>query len=311
LKVIAHAQDFPQSLRTVVTIGTFDGVHLGHQAILDRLCQSARAQHAASVVLTFYPHPRSVLAQSQQVGLLTALDEKIKLLRQTGLDYLWVIPFTADFASLSAEAFVQEYLVNALHAQTVIIGYDHRFGQNRSANYADLVNFGVQYGFDVAQIDAQTVEAVAVSSTKIRKAISLGQMDLATSYLGHPYLLQGKVVRGKQLGRTLGFPTANIQWDEADKLLPPIGVYAVRVGVDDKQYWGMLNLGHNPTVQDQGLQLEVHLLDFEGDLYGMTLDIFFEKRLRDEQRFASVALLSQQLQADEMATRHYFANRSD
>ncbi|OYU83782.1 MAG: riboflavin biosynthesis protein RibF [Flavobacterium sp. BFFFF2] len=299
--------DFPKDLRSVVTLGTFDGVHEGHRAILARLMEAAKKTDAVSVVLTFYPHPRSVVEHATAVQWLNTLEEKEQLLADLGIDYLIVLPFTPAFSQQSAEEFVLNYLVNGLHIQQIIIGHDHRFGKNRSANFDDLVLFGQKYQFDVEQITAQEIEAVAVSSTKVRNQLLAGDVAQAKRLLGGAYMLKGLVVHGKQLGRTIGFPTANLQWNNADKLLPQQGVYVVEVEALGKRYRGMLNIGNNPTVDGTGWHVEVHLLNFTGDLYGQWVTVWFCERLRDEMKFQSVEALKTQLALDRIQAEHYSA----
>jgi len=297
--------DFPKDLRSVVTLGTFDGVHEGHRAILARLMEAAKKAAAVSVVLTFYPHPRSVVEHASAVQWLNTLEEKEQLLADLGIDYLIVLPFTTAFSQQSAEEFVLNYLVNGLHIQQIIIGHDHRFGKNRSANFDDLVRFGRKYQFDVEQISAQEIEAVAVSSTKVRNQLLAGDVAQAKRLLGGAYMLKGLVVHGKQLGRTIGFPTANLQWNNADKLLPKQGVYVVEVEALGQRYRGMLNIGSNPTVDGIGWHVEVHLLDFTGDLYGQWVTVWFCERLRDEMKFQSVEALKTQLAFDRIQAESY------
>jgi riboflavin kinase/FMN adenylyltransferase len=232
----------------VVTIGTFDGVHLGHKAILDRLVTTAKQNKLDSVLLTFFPHPRMVLQQDFQIRLINTINERKELLEKTGLDHLVVHPFTMEFSRLNASEFVRDFLVNKLHAKKIIIGYDHRFGRNRNATIEDLKEYGVTYGFEVIEIGVQQMNEVAVSSTKIRKAVKDGNIERANSFLGYSFMLSGSIIEGRGIGKTLDFPTANLQIDEDYKLIPAMGVYIVRSLIDGKIVYGLTNIGLNPTV---------------------------------------------------------------
>jgi riboflavin kinase/FMN adenylyltransferase len=284
---------------TAITIGTFDGVHIGHQKILERLINDAKKQNRASVVLTFFPHPRMVLQQDSDIKLLNTLTEKQRILEKMGLDFLIVHPFTKDFSRLTATEYVRDLLVNGLQAKKVTIGYDHRFGRNRTADINDLVGFGDMYDFEVEQIDAQEIGAVSISSTKIRRALSEGDVKTANSYLGYPYMLTGIIKKGKGIGRQLAFPTANIEIETPYKLVPRNGAYVVHSIINGKSVYGMMNIGYNPTVNPDNAQtIEVHYLNFEEDLYGKTVQVDLLFWLREEQKFDSVDLLKEQLHAD-------------
>lgn len=289
----------------MVTIGTFDGVHIGHKKIIERIIASANNAQYESLILTFFPHPRMVLGGQPDIKLLNTLDEKKQLLAQTGLDSLVIHPFDADFSQLSAEEFVKNVLVDTFGTAKIIIGHDHRFGKNRAANIDDLIVFGAKYGFEVEQITAQEIDDVSVSSTKIRTALTSGNVALANSYLGYNYMFSGKVVKGQQLGRTIGFPTANIEINDPFKVIPHDGVYIVKA---DRHTFGMMNIGNRPTLHGLNRTIEVHLLDFDRDLYDKTLEISVVERLRDEQKFDSVDFLVSQLKKDLEATRRFIAN---
>ncbi len=288
-------------------MGTFDGVHIGHRKIVDRLILNAAKEHCESVILTFFPHPRMVLQQNSEIKLLNTIQEKAFLLDRLGLDHLIVHPFDEEFSKLSAEEFVRDVLVDKLNICKIIIGHDHRFGKNRSANIDDLVLYGKQYGFEVEQISAQEINEVAVSSTKIRSAISNGDIALANEYLGYNYLISGKVIAGKQLGRTIGFPTANIQIPEDYKHIPKQGVYIVSAVIDNSEVYGMMNIGTNPTVNGTNQTIEIYFLNYDGNLYGTDLQISVYERLRDELKFESVEALKKQLEMDRQNTISYFA----
>lgn len=285
--------------KTIVTLGTFDGVHVGHKKIIERLIQST-GDGVESLILTFFPHPRMVLQEKSEIQLLNTLEEKTALLQNTGLDHLIIHPFDESFSRLTAEEFVSKVLVDQFHVKKIIIGYDHRFGRNRTANIDDLLVFGSLYRFAVEQISAQEIDAVSVSSTKIRNALLEGNIALANEYLGYPYLLTGTVIEGKQLGRTIGYPTANIKIAEDYKLIPKIGVYLVQSFLDNKTVYGMMNIGTNPTVGGSSLAIEVHFFDFDASLYGQKIQVSLLDHIRDEQQFGSVDLLKEQLAKDKL-----------
>jgi riboflavin kinase/FMN adenylyltransferase len=283
---------------TVITIGTFDGVHIGHRQILKRLITNAKSGNLKSTVLTFFPHPRMVLQKDSDIKLLNTIDEKIRILETLGLDYLIIHPFTKEFSRLSATEFVRDILVNSLKTKKIIIGYDHRFGRNRDANITDLIAFGNTLDFEVEEIPAQEVDDVSVSSTKIRKALENGQIEIANKYLGYSYMLTGKVKKGKGLGRQIHFPTANLHIEESYKLIPKNGVYVVQSKIDGTVVSGMMNIGYNPTVSGDERSIEVHFFDFAGDLYDRKLQIDILARIRDENKFGSVEALKNQLIKD-------------
>ncbi|WP_456426068.1 bifunctional riboflavin kinase/FAD synthetase [Rhodocaloribacter sp.] len=286
--------------RSIVTVGTFDGVHLGHQAILRYLVRRARSNGGSSVVVTFDPHPREVV-RGEPVPLLTTIEERAELLETLGLDRFIVIPFTPAFARLSAEDFVEKILVGRIGLKEIVIGYDHGFGRGRGGDAALLEALGGKLGFTVDVIPPQVVEKHVVSSTEIR-ALLMDEGDVceAARLLGRPYALGGTVVEGARRGRSIGFPTANLEVDHPRKVIPKIGVYAVLATLDDgvTTLGGMMNIGRRPTFEDAGLHLEVHLLEFDGDLYGRRLRIEFVERLRDERKFESIDALVEQLSRD-------------
>lgn len=283
---------------SVVTIGTFDGVHIGHRKILERLIGEGRRLGLQSTLLTFFPHPRMVLQKDSQIKLLNTIGEKSAILEEMGLDCLVIHPFTREFSRMSAKKFVREVLVETLRVKKVIIGYDHRFGRNRNANIQDLQGFGNLLDFAVEEIPAQVIDAVSVSSTKIRKALEAGDLETANSFLGYTYMLSGSVEKGKRLGRDLGFPTANLKLGADYKLVPASGVYVVRSQIGGKPYHGMMNIGTNPTVGGSGQHIEVHFFEFRGDLYGTSLEVCLLRRIRDEQKFDSLDALARQLAQD-------------
>ena len=303
MREITDITTFTTQQPTVLTIGTFDGVHLGHQKIVERVVTTARQEGLLATVFTFFPHPRMVVQHDKGLKLIHTLEEKKQLLQQLGVDLLVVQPFNEAFAQLTAEEFVSTILVQRLNVKKVIIGYDHRFGRNRTANIDDMRLFGKKYGFAVEEISVQEVDEVSVSSTKIREALNKGDVITAAHYLGTPYSLTGTVVHGLKLGRTLGYPTANIQVTEDYKLIPKDGVYAVYSYIGDRKVYGMMSIGKNPTIEGKGSSIEVYFFDFNGDLYDQKLTIEFVQYLREEQKFATIDLLKKQLQDDETAAR--------
>ena len=294
----------------VLTIGTFDGVHLGHQKIIQQLNKEAEKIGGESVLFTFYPHPRMVLyPESHGLKLIQTQVEKMDKLRRMGLQNVIVHPFTKEFSRLTALEFVRDYLVNRLHVKKLVIGYDHQFGKNREGNLEYLLEVCETYGFEIIEIAAEEIDEVNISSTKIRNAIQEGDMEKVKSYLGEPYELYGKVVRGDARGRHLGFPTANLDVESDMKLIPNTGVYAVNVLLENGTIReGMMNIGHRPTIKgDNDLSLEVNLFDFKGDLYGEQITVQLLARFRDEMKFDSVVELKEQLIKDENSIRNYFS----
>jgi riboflavin kinase/FMN adenylyltransferase len=273
-------------------------VHIGHRKILERVAQNTENGKYESLVLTFFPHPRMVLQGESEVKLLNTLSEKIDLLKKIGVQNLVIHPFDKTFSRLTAEEFVKTVLIDQFDIKKIIIGYDHRFGRNRTANIDDLITFGKQHDFEVEQISVQEIDAVSISSTKIRNALMEGNMALANEYLGYEYFLTGTIVRGKQLGRTIDFPTANLQMEENYKLIPRNGVYVVKSAINQKTVFGMMNIGFNPSVAGENLAIEIHFFDFDEDLYDQKLSVSLLEYLRPEQKFESVAFLKQQLEKD-------------
>lgn len=283
---------------TAITIGTFDGVHIGHRKILERLINDAKKTNLRSTVLTFFPHPRMVLQKDTEIRLLNTIQEKIKILEHIGLDYLIIHPFTLEFSRISSTEFVRDILVNELKAKKIIIGYDHRFGRNRNANIQDLFAFGNTFNFEVEEIAAQEIDDVSVSSTKIRNALIDGDIKTANEYLGYNYMLTGDVKKGKGLGRQLSFPTANLFIAEKYKLIPKNGVYVVKSILNGKLFYGMMNIGFNPTVDGSTKSIEIHFFDFNSDLYGQNIQVDIIERIRDEHKFKSLEELKTQLLKD-------------
>ncbi len=293
----------------MLTLGTFDGVHIGHKKILERVTQNTDPDTSGgkyqSLVLTFFPHPRMVLQGQSDVKLLNTISEKIDLLEMMGVQNLVIHPFDESFSKLTAQEFVKTVLVDKFDIQKIIIGHDHRFGRNRTANIDDLITFGKEYGFEVEQISVQEIKEVSISSTKIRNALTEGNMALANEYLGYDYFLTGTILKGKQLGRTIGFPTANLQIEEDYKLIPRNGAYVVKSSINQKTVFGMMNIGYNPTVGEGNLSVEIHYFDFEADLYNQKISVSILEYLRPEQKFDSVDLLKTQLEKDKETALDY------
>ena len=289
----------------VTTIGTFDGIHIGHQKILKRVVKLAKKQDYEPVVLTLFPHPRMVLQKDDSITLLNTIDERVALLKSFGIKDVIVKTFTKEFANLSAKDYVKQILVEELNTKQIVIGYDHHFGKNRSANINDLKAFAEQYDFKIEEISAQDIEDVTVSSTKIRNALDNGEVALANSFLGYNYYITGVVVKGKGLGRTINFPTANIDIKEDYKLIPKDGVYVVKSTIENKTVYGMMNIGTNPTVGGKSRTIEVHIFNYNKDFYNTELKIQFLKRLRSEQKFKNIAALKKQLIKDKNTALEY------
>lgn len=291
---------------TIVTIGAFDGVHIGHQKIIKTLVKKAKEEDLESVVLTFFPHPRMVLQKDAHIQLINTIDERAEKLKSLMLDYLVVEEFTKEFSRLTAFSFVKNILVDKLKCKQVIIGYDHRFGRNRSADINDLKAFGKEFGFKVDEISAQDINEVAVSSTKIRHALNEGYIEKANSYLGYNFMLSGIISKGKGIGKTIGFPTANLFIEEPYKLIPKNGVYAVSSFYNEEKLFGMMNIGTNPTVNGTSQSIEIHFFNFNKDIYNESFQINMHTRLRDEEKFKSIDALKQQLKIDKDNAIKYF-----
>ncbi|MDG2151636.1 MAG: bifunctional riboflavin kinase/FAD synthetase [Polaribacter sp.] len=305
MNTIQNIANFSTSEKTYVTIGTFDGVHFGHQKIIEKLVLEAKKANRKSVLLTFFPHPRMVLQKDNSLELINTIEERANLLEITGLDYLIIHPFSIAFSRMSALAFVRDILVNQLHISKLIIGYDHHFGKNREGNIIQLTEYSHLYDFKVEEIPAQDIDAVSVSSTKIRNALAEGSLKTANSYLGYNFMLSGTVVNGKQLGGKIGYPTANINVKETYKLIPKTGVYVVLSKIQERNVYGMMNIGNRPTVNGNHQTIEVHFFDFNADLYGQNLQIELLYFLRDEEKFDTIESLIIQLKKDEQTARAF------
>ena len=308
MRIFNNIQDFSSKNKTIATLGTFDGVHLGHKKIIEKLIQSSSEENNESLVLTFFPHPRMVLQNDGSIKLLNTIKERASLLQEAGLDNLIIHPFNQEFSQMEAEEFVKTILVDQFQIKKIIIGHDHRFGKNRSADIHDLIAFGKIYNFEVEQISAEEIDEVSISSTKIRKALDIGNITLANEYLGYNYSLTGKVIQGKQLGRTINFPTANIKIEEDYKLIPQNGVYIVQSIINKTLVFGMMNIGTNPTVNGTTQSIEVHYLDFEGDLYDKTITVELLQRIRSEEKFPSFEALKNQLEKDKNSAIDFIKN---
>jgi riboflavin kinase / FMN adenylyltransferase len=300
VKIYNDLQHF-KAKRPVVTIGTFDGVHKGHHLVLERLKEIARQTGGETVVFTFYPHPRLVLQPDEHnLRLLTTLDEKVELLRRAGIQHLVVYPFTKEFAKNSYSEFVKKVLVDEIQTDSLVVGYDHRFGRDREGGYEYLQKCAQKYGFSIEKLDVLLMNEVNISSTRIRNALESGDIAKANLYLGYTYTLHGRVVEGQKLGRTIGFPTANIESSDLYKLIPGYGVYAVEVQIQEKIYQGMMNIGTRPTFNQNAdnRSIEVNIFDFDGELYGREVTLFFVAKIRNERKFEGKAALVEQLFAD-------------
>ena len=308
MKIIRSIAAFNSSEKTIVTIGTFDGIHIGHQKILKDLIRTAKKENKKSVLLTFFPHPRMVLQKDVSIRLINTIEEKSSLLEKMGLDYLIIHPFSQEFSRLSALDFVRNILANQLNTSRLIIGYDHHFGKNREGNIHQLREYSLLYDFEVEEIPAQDIDNVSVSSTKIRTALKEGRLKTANNYLGYHYMLNGTIVNGKKLGGKIGFPTANLDIKEPYKLIPKTGVYVIKTIIDAVLYTGMMNIGFNPTVEGKHQTIEAHLFDFNKDLYGRKITVELLYFLREEQKFNSIEDLIIQLNLDKINALFYLTN---
>lgn len=307
IKIYNHLSEFKKLNNAVVTIGTFDGVHYGHQKIVKRLVERAKATGGESVILTFFPHPRLILdPENQDLKMINTIDQKAEILDSLGVDHLIIIPFTRDFSNLSAHEYIQQVLVETLGTKYIIVGYDHRFGKDRKGGMAELEQYANSYGYQIEVIPEQDINDVAVSSTQIRKALLNGDVALASKFLGYNFSLKGRVIKGDKIGRTIGFPTANIFIEETYKLIPSDGIYAVSLKMDTKTFRGMAYIGQRPTINGMTRNIEVNIFDFNKEIYGQTITMYFLEFLRHDVKFTGLEALKEQLKTDKENTLNYF-----
>lgn len=308
MNVYRHIDEFSSKRNVVLTTGIFDGVHLGHKKIIDQVVQMAQKINGESVLLTFFPHPRMVLyPESNDLKLLNTIDERLDLLRQTGIDHLIIHPFSMEFSRITSLDFVRDILVNKLNTKKLVIGYDHHFGKNREGSFEHLKEYGPLYGFEVEEIPAQEIQQINISSTKIRKSLLIGEIQAANQFLGYHYFINGTVVEGSKVGRQIGFPTANIEVDEDYKLIPANGVYAVKIKIEDNNYSGMLNIGTRPTIKEGDVTIEVNIFNFNQEIYNKPIRIEFFEKIRNEVKFSELTELQQQLNHDKQKVLQLFA----
>lgn len=302
MKVYTNIGELPAFNKAVVTIGTFDGVHLGHLQIIRQLIKEAAEVHGEPVLITFYPHPKQVVASVQKpLFILNTPEEKYQLLHKAGINNIVVVPFTKEFAEQTADNYIKDFLVEKFHPHTIIIGYDHKFGKNRSGDYHLLENEAEKFGYQVKEIPEHVLQDVTISSTRIREALLSGDIDTANEFLGYHYFFSGTVIEGNKLGRTIGYPTANLQITDIQKLIPANGVYAVEVSVEDSgNYKGMMNIGIRPTVDGTNRVIEVNIFDFDETIYGKVVKVSLKKRLRSEVKFNGLDALKEQLAKDKV-----------
>jgi riboflavin kinase/FMN adenylyltransferase len=311
LKIYNHLSEFKRLNNAVATIGTFDGVHFGHQKIINRLCELARSTGGESVILTFFPHPRMIIdPENQELKMINTIEEKAEILAALGVDHLIITPFTRDFSNLSPSEYIKNILVDTIGIKQIIVGYDHRFGKDRTGGMKDLVAFSSPYGYQIEEIDEQDINDVAVSSTKVRESLLNGQVGLAAKYLGYPFSLHGPVIKGDKIGRTIGFPTANIFIEQPYKLIPSDGIYAVTVDMDNESYQAMAYIGQRPTINGMTRNIEVNIFDFDREIYGQYIKMNFHEFLRHDVKFTGLEALKIQLQKDKEDTLAYFARHS-
>ena len=307
MRIYHSIEDFPSDVNTIVTIGTFDGVHKGHQIIINRVNEIAKKQALESVVLTFDPHPRHVIyPDDQELRLIHTLEEKIEALSKTGVQNLVLHKFTKEFSRTESVNFIRDFLVTKLNMKYMVVGFDHHFGKNRQGTFDNLIELSDAYGFKIEKIKPQNIGEVTISSTKIRNAILEGDCKKANTYLSANFSITGKVVQGNKIGSSIGYPTANIEIENQWKILPKNGVYAVKILLKNQQYFGMLNLGNRPSISDDSFAIEVHLFDFNATIYNEELKIEFIQRIRDEKHFLDLEKLKSQLKIDEINCKQIF-----
>ena len=299
MRIFDNLKSYSSEKESVLTIGTFDGIHIGHNKILKTLVEESKKNKLSSLIITFFPHPRMILQKSNEIKMIDTMDEKIHLLEKAGIDNLIIHPFDHNFSKIRAKDFVEDILVNKLKIKQIIIGYDHRFGKDREASVEDLKKFGLDYMFNVNEIPAQEIDSIAISSTKIREAILTGEIKKCNEFLGRNFMLTGKVVYGEGLGKKMNFPTANIKIKENYKIIPKNGVYLVKTTLNSNIYFGMMNIGVRPTVGGKNKSLEIHFFNFKDNIYNKTISIEIISKIRDEEKFSSIDELKIQLKKDE------------
>lgn len=305
MQIHSDINNLPSIKDPVVTSGTFDGVHVGHQKILKRIDQLSHETNGESVVLTFWPHPRYVLTNDQRLKLLSTIDEKIDLLEKNCIDHLIIIPFTKEFSQLTSEEFIQEILIKKIGTKKLVIGYDHHFGKNREGSFEYLVANKEKYPFEIEEIPEQDIHDIAVSSTKIRTALVAGDVEIAREFLGMPYSLRGTVAKGDQIGRTLGFPTANLYIKETFKLIPADGIYAALIFVKNRTHEGIVYIGNRPTLEGEKKAIEAYIFDFDEEIYGENIEVSLLKLIRGDQKFKDLNELKEQMKKDELEARDF------
>lgn len=311
MKIYNHLSEFKRLNNAVATIGTFDGVHYGHQKIINRLCELAKSTGGESVILTFFPHPRLIIdPENQDLKMINTIEEKAKILEGLGVDHLIITPFTRDFSNMSPSEYIKNILIDTIGIKQIIVGYDHRFGKDRSGGMKDLIAFSNPYGYQIEEIGEQDINDVAVSSTKIRESLLSGNVKLAAEYLGYNFSLSGPVIKGDKIGRTIGFPTANIFIEQPYKLIPSDGIYAVTVEMDNESYQGMAYIGQRPTINGMTRNIEVNIFDFNREIYGQYIKMNFMEFLRHDVKFTGLEALKVQLQQDKEDTLAYFNQHS-
>ena len=298
MKVINSIDNYSSKKKSIITIGTFDGIHVGHQKIIKTLVKESLSKNLLANILTFFPHPRMVLNKDSEIKLIDTIKEKEKKLKKLGVNNLIIHPFTKEFSRMSSVEFTRDILIKRLNVYKIILGYDHRFGKNRESSVEDLIELGIAYNFKIEVLDAKKINSINISSTKIRKTIQIGDINKATLYLGRYFEINGKVVKGKGIGKKIGFPTANIKIKENYKLIPNKGVYLIKAKIKNESYYGMMNIGNRPTLNGENETLEVNIFNFNENIYGKSLTIFFLNKIRNEIKFDSIEKLSNQLQKD-------------
>jgi len=298
MQVHRSIENLPRFSNAVITIGTFDGVHEGHKKIIDALIKEARAAEGETIIITFHPHPRKIVNPNNRLQLINTLEEKIELLEKAGIDHLVIVPFSEEFASQSADEYIQNFLIEKFHPHTIIIGYDHHFGKGRQGNFMLLAQKADQYNYRLLEIPKYILQEVAVSSTQIRDALLQSDVAIANKLLGYNFFFEGTVIYGDQLGRKLGYPTANLQYNDLDKIHLGHGVYAAYAEIDGTRYKGMLSIGVRPTLDNSDERVEINLFDFEREIYGETVRIVVKKYLRGQEKYTSLEELKNQLAID-------------